>query len=51
MLPSLLRKYTTNSNEAKQAADFVANFVYEDGVPAWVIYDEGRVVFDVNYMY
>jgi len=31
-----------------ESPGFVANFVYEDGVPAWVIYDEGRVVFDVK---
>ena len=30
----------------EKTTDFVGNFVYEDGVIAWIIYDEGRIVYD-----
>ena len=40
--------YTTAEANVTKTTDFIGNFVYENNLPAWVIYDEGRVVLNDN---
>lgn len=40
--------YTTAEASLNKTTDFIGNFVYENNLPAWVNYDEGRVVLRDN---
>ena len=40
----LSQYYFMNGTLAK-STDFIGNFVYENGLPAYIVYDEGRVVY------
>ncbi len=40
--------YTNIEGNLSKTTDFVGNFVYENGVPVYNIYDEGRIVFNAD---
>lgn len=41
------QKYFTNiEGNVSKTTDFVGNFVYENGIPSYNIYDDGRIIFN-----
>jgi RHS repeat-associated protein len=46
------QKYYTNiEGSVSKTTDFIGNFVYENGVPAYNVYDEGRIVYNTDGTY
>ncbi len=46
------QKYFTNiEGNVSKTTDFIGNFVYENGIPAYNIYDDGRLIFNPDGTY
>ena len=45
------RYFTNIEGNVTRTTDFVGNFVYENGLPAYNIYDEGRIVYNTDGTY
>lgn len=43
-----LRQLYTVNGTLNKTTDFVSNFAYENGTPAWVNFGEGRIVYNTN---
>jgi len=45
------KNYINIEGSVAKTTDFIGNFVYENGVPAYNIYDEGRIVYNADGTY
>ncbi len=46
------QKYFTNiEGNVSKTTDFIGNYVYENGIPAYNIYDDGRLIFNPDGSY
>lgn len=45
------KHYTNIEGSVSKTTDFIGNFVYENGVPAYNIYNEGRIVYNTDGTY
>jgi RHS repeat-associated protein len=43
--------FTNIEGTVSKESDFIGNFVYENGVPAYNVYDEGRIVYNTDGTY